>query len=209
MALGRIAGRGGRAAQLGLGDEKTPPPSPCCSVSVGMLPDCDISQSLLASCGSRLIVLPPRAAPLCPLLGQLFAPAAHPSNLKQPCLKDTSCSAPGGADLFSPLDLGTVFAERLGTWGHLWGHGDIYGDISGDISALQGAAHRGRNPPSPAQPRVSPQNHHPEPQVQVSINPFSLCCQLYPIGKSIKRIFFFPHVALGFWCHFQSIKVML
>lgn len=142
MALGRIAGRGGRAAQLGLGDEKTPPPSPCCSVSVGMLPDCDISQSLLASCGSRLIVLPPRAAPLCPLLGQLFAPAAHPSNLKQPCLKDTSCSAPGGADLFSPLDLGTVFAERLGTWGHLWGH--LWGHFCSARSSPQG-----QKPPQP------------------------------------------------------------
>lgn len=59
MALGRIVGTGGRAALLGLGDEKTPHPSPCCSVSVGMLLDCDISQSLLASCGSRLIVLLP------------------------------------------------------------------------------------------------------------------------------------------------------
>lgn len=76
------AGRGGRAALLGSGDEKTPHPSPCCSVSVGMLLDCDISQSLLASCGSRLIVLLPLAAPLCPLLRQLFAAAAHPSNLK-------------------------------------------------------------------------------------------------------------------------------
>lgn len=76
------AGRGGRAALLGSGDEKTPHPSPCCSVSAGMLLDCDISQSLLASCGSRLIVLLPLAAPLCPLLRQLFAAAAHPSNLK-------------------------------------------------------------------------------------------------------------------------------
>lgn len=174
MALGGIAGRGGRAAQLGLGDEKTPPPSPCCSVSVGMLPDCDISQSLLASCGSRLIVLPPRAAPLCPLLGQLFAPAAHPSNLKQPCLKDTSCSAPGGADLFSPLDLGTVFAERLGTWGHLWGHGDI----SGDTGTSLGTSLLCKEQPTGAEtpPALHSQGSHPK---TITLNHKSRCQSIH------------------------------
>lgn len=145
MALGRTAGRG-RGALLGLGgDDKRPHPSPCCPVSVGMLLDCDISQSLLASCGSRLIVLLPQAAPLCPLLLQLFAPAAHPSHLKQPCGKDISCSAPGTAALFYPLDLGRVFEGG-------WGHGDMAGDTGTSLgtSLLPSASSspQGQNPPA-------------------------------------------------------------
>lgn len=82
MAWGGIAGE--EAEELcwaweGVAKRLIPLPA---ALSVQMLPDCDISQSLLASRSSRLIVLLPRAAPLCPLLRQLFAPAAHPSNLK-------------------------------------------------------------------------------------------------------------------------------
>lgn len=124
MAVGGIADRGALPA-LG-GDDKMPHSSPCCPLSVGMLLHCDISQSLLASCGSGLIVLLPQAAPLCPLLRQLFAPAAHPSNLELSKGHLLFCSRGGSshhaADLFYPLDLGTVFAERLGAWGHCWGH---------------------------------------------------------------------------------------
>lgn len=85
---------------------------------VGMLLHCDISQSLLASCGSGLIVLLPQAAPLCPLLRQLFAPATHPSNLKLPEM--TSPLLLQGGSLI-PWTLARCLQRG-------WGHGDITGD---------------------------------------------------------------------------------
>lgn len=155
-----------------------PHPSPCCPVSARMLLHCDISQSLLASCGSRFMSSFPRLL----LSAPSFAPAAHPSNLNQPCPKDTSCSAPGAAALFYPLDLGTVFAERLGTWGHCWGHGDITAPLCKEQPT-------GAETPSPAQPRV--QQSHPKNLIlkhesRFPTIHFSLRCQLYPIGNSIK-----------------------
>lgn len=157
MAVGGIAGRGALPALEG--DDKTPHSSPCCPLSVGMLLHCDISQSLLASCGSGLIVLLPQAVPLCPLLGQLFAAAAHPSNLELPCLKDFSSSAPGVAapTMQQICFISWTLARCLQ---RDWGHGDISGDTGTSLLPSALSSPQGQKPPalhSQRSNRVSPQ----------------------------------------------------